>query len=623
MTLTTGNADTLRVELQQQDGALQSFELPLDQLRVSSYTTRLQGSAGSLYVHRLPEDQIRVETDRASLVFDPGERFEFSVEAPLVGVEPLSPVDFRVQVLRGRDGPTISDETTRIDFPVTGSAELPFAVALPTEEGAYTVKIDAVRPPGLTARFLPRSNGKEIAERSVQVVVWDSDTRQRLEDAGTLLAEIDPTAPRWWERVPRWVWPRRLARPEEHLGSLEPTVVGAGAVSFIELPAPADQAAGTPGPWHAYPLPVAGPNVPHVVEIDYPIDQAQTLTISLLDKNAIGEDQPLGGADEVFVGDWPLSDPASDARDGVQVRTARRLFWPTTDAPLLVVSNHGERPARFGRVRVYRLNEMVEPASRSADQDEQRLVALAVASARAPDAANATFAAAPDGSFVFEDWQTWFETAKRLADLVELQGCNAAAITVASSSGPIYPSEVFAATPGTDRSPLAHGVVDLPWRDPLALIFREFDRRGLSLIPTIVFDAAVPSVAPAVASSRSVTSELSTPRAVYAAASPSTARIMRRAVVEIVDRYAQHSSFAALAIDLGGGGAWDYSLLQPATDAPIDSQLDDFLASSGVAWPTGVPRSPETIRVALGGPWRAAWSGWRREQLTDMYRSLA
>ncbi|MEM1305372.1 MAG: hypothetical protein AAGG46_10780, partial [Planctomycetota bacterium] len=248
-----------------------------------------------------------------------------------------------------------------------------------------------------------------------------------------------------------------------------------------------------------------------------------------------------------------------------------------------------------------------------------RLVALAVASARAPDAANATFAAAPDGSFVFEDWQTWFETAKRLADLVELQGCNAAAITVASSRGPIYPSEVFAATPGADRSPLAHGVVDLPRRDPLALIFREFDRRGLSLIPTIVFDAAVPGVAP----SRSMTSELSTPRAVYAAASPSTARIMRRAVVEIVDRYAQHSSFAALAIDLGGGGAWDYSLLQPATDAPIDSQLDDFLASSGVAWPTGVPRSPETIRVALGGPWRAAWSGWRREQLTDMYRSLA
>ena len=102
-----------------------------------------------------------------------------------------------------------------------------------------------------------------------------------------------------------------------------------------------------PGGWQAYPLPVGQAGVPHVVEVEYPTQAAQTLGISVVEPNAAGMVTPIGLNSGVDVA----------AIAGGQVRclgaASVDLLAATTTTPFLLVANRRDDvPAAFGTLRV-------------------------------------------------------------------------------------------------------------------------------------------------------------------------------------------------------------------------------------------------------------------------------
>ena len=98
--------------------------------------------------------------------------------------------------------------------------------------------------------------------------------------------------------------------------------------------------------WEAFPLPVARPGQPHVVEVEYPTDVPQTMGISIVEPNAAGNVTPIGLDSGVYLPDDAIGGEPRMAKHRV-------IFWPRTKTPLLLITNQrdGSR-AVFGKVRV-------------------------------------------------------------------------------------------------------------------------------------------------------------------------------------------------------------------------------------------------------------------------------
>src|SRR5262249_20677402 len=100
--------------------------------------------------------------------------------------------------------------------------------------------------------------------------------------------------------------------------------------------------------WQAYSLPLEAVGVPHVLEIDYPADSEQHFGISIVEPNASGFVSGSNRDAGVYVEGLGRS-------EAKQRQTQRLVFWPRTQAPLLVVTNmHPEAAAHFGQIRVFK-----------------------------------------------------------------------------------------------------------------------------------------------------------------------------------------------------------------------------------------------------------------------------
>ncbi len=100
--------------------------------------------------------------------------------------------------------------------------------------------------------------------------------------------------------------------------------------------------------WEAYPLSVAKPGQPHILEVDYPSDVIQTLGISILEPNAAGAIAPVGLDSGCYTSQQQPGDAPHWAKH-------RIYFWPRTAAPVVLLTNRreGSRPctARSGSMR--------------------------------------------------------------------------------------------------------------------------------------------------------------------------------------------------------------------------------------------------------------------------------
>ena len=315
--------------------------IPLADVAGQFLNRELDGRGNHLLVMRTPGDLLRIRPERDSLVFATGETMKFLVEPqglpPAEGGKP----QIKVQLLGAGES-----WSRQAEVPGDGAAALPVAIPLPEDEGVYDVAIAAVANASWSqAVRQPLSWKRTLAQRRVQIVVLQ--TRRPppgpAETAWKEVAEIDPASPRWYEKLGR-LSEARLAKA--HLPRLWKSPLGNDCLrprrhvlgELAELRPDADAPDVS---WQAFWLPISQPGRPHLLEVDYPSDVAQTLGIAIVEPNAAGVMTPM------TIGSG-VNNAAEPVGGDPRWRQHRLIFWPGTNSPLVLLTN--ARQAR-GAVR--------------------------------------------------------------------------------------------------------------------------------------------------------------------------------------------------------------------------------------------------------------------------------
>ncbi len=570
-----------------------SLAIPVRDVLAGPVSRPLGSDGAMVQVTRLAADSLRVETDRDQLIFSPNEQFTFSLGAVLPQLPTGAPLDLSVTLSRARQGQVLwESDLPRRSTPVSGSLNSRVEVPLPADEGVYTVNIKALRPPGSVKAWLPGSTGTLVAERRLQLVVFDALKRPQTPADWNVTQSIDPTNKHWWDRLPRWVWLRRAPwLPEGPLGNSPAKVVAHPTGQLVELPPrpPGDSA------WQAYPAPIREPGQPYLLEVEYPTDSPQHLVLTVIDQDNHGNARPLGSSAGIVVGE-------SDTDDG-KLKTVRKLFWPRSQSPLLVISNgRSDVAARYGRIRLLAASQWLEQNTPSPVRNH-----LTVHTSTDLDG---LFGATLAEAAAHEDWQTYYETAVRLADYAGLAGHTGAVITVASAEGALYPSQVLPQLCGLDREYAVTGAADLPQKDAVELLCREFDRRGLRLVPSLRFESL-----PALEKGSQGTSS---PR--LSALSVEAQALIKATVEELLTRYGHHESLAGVAIEISEG---DYASVRDEDALLTNDIFNRFMADSNLTWPASAQPTTAMYAAAIEGPWKEPWGRWRDLQIAKLYYQLA
>ena len=613
------------------EGPPATASVALTEIEAGAIRHPLDQAGSALVIHRVAGDAVRIETDRDSLIFAPGEEFSFTVRATLPELEPNTTIDVVTKLSRARQNEQLWDDEQRLPVPVNEAPSANVRIPLPFEEGVYNVRISASRPPGFGDRFLPGAKHESLAERTFQVVVLKLAAETvASEPRREIVLEIDPANPRWWQRLPAWTQLQRIPgffpRP---LGSLRAGAVDHPLGRFVELP---PTLAGDEPHWQAYPLPIEQTGVPHWLEVNYPADREQHLGLSILEANSAGRIVPIGRDTGVYVegfGRFEQQEP----------HTHRYVFWPRTNSPMLLVTNaHPTASALFGQIRVTRGDgKLTGPEHRRAWHHSERLVAAYIAKPLVPEQFGATEGVHPTSGQSIDDWQTFYECARRLSEYLSYAGYNAAVVNVLADGSSIYPSRELNCTPLYDTGRMNAGGIDLPANDALDLMLRMFDREGLALVPSLQLAAPLPALERLRRAAGPQSSGLEWIGAdgrtwlethgtvqglapYYNLLDERVQLALLNVVREIIDRYGHHEALAGLAVQLSGNG---YAQLPGVDWGFDDATIEQFQLDTGVPMVGGGPNRFAARHAALTGEHADAWRAWRAARVSQFYERLA
>lgn len=633
VTMAAPEGAKLTVELSP-DGAVAptKIEVPIASAMRQPFRRSLEVPGSELVVHRAPNDSLRIETARDSLIFEPGDRFTFSVRPVLDELTPTTTIDVATTLLPARGGAVLwSDAPQRLAVPTNGQPTATVNVPVPTEEGVYQVRVSVSHPPGVRKAFFPIGGPKPIVERAFQIVVMQpTSIATKGESSWQTVLDIDPANPSWWQRLPEWTQLQRLPgfapRP---LGSLRASAVNHPLGHFVELP---PTSADIEPHWQAYALPIERVGEPHLLEVDYPADHEQHIGLSVLEPNSAGRIVPVGRDSGVYVEGLGRAEQTTR-------HTHRLVFWPRTNSPLLLVTNlHPKATAHFGRIRVRRVSgSLADVKDRLPWQQSQRLVAAYVARPLVPELFGATEGLDAATGETADDWQTFHEAAERLAEYVRYAGYNAAVVNVLSDGSSIYPSQQLQPTPLHATGRTVAGTNDLPECDGLEMLLRVFDREGLALVPSLQLATPLPELERLRRGADPQTSGLEwidgdgetwlaangTERGLapyYNLLDDRVQQAVLNIVHEITDRYGRHAALAGLAVQLSGNGYAQLPGLEWGFD---DTTIAQFERETGVQMTASGPSRFVGRQAELLGQHAAIWRAWRAARLTRFYSRLA
>ncbi|NLF70967.1 MAG: hypothetical protein GX575_18190 [Candidatus Anammoximicrobium sp.] len=633
-----------------QTDAARRVPIPLAKLLTEPFTSILDERGNRLLVRRDPGDDLQVRFDRDSLVFNAGERFEFRVAPNAVsGVEADDPLVCTVRLRPARSDTELWEESRDARVGPDGIPQEigPWSLTLPDREGVYDLHVTLGKR-RLPTRFAP---AKDLCQRSVQLVVVQPQAPPSAGGAWQVVAETQPQADagspshkaglavghiggvssstsRLWKslpKLPHWKWlPGSDASAHETpVGNGLSRVRKNGAREWIEL---------LPGGWQAYPLPVGSVGMPHVVEIEYPTPGAQTLGISVVEPNAAGIVTPIGLNSGVDIAAGTGPRPAGWERH-------RLVFWPRTTTPFLLIANRRDDvPAAFGTLRVLN-GPTALPARPAAAGKDARLLALYFDRPLLADAfmASDTLDAGSDRSLT--DWVTFLQAGTRFVEYLKHSGHNGAMLSVWHEGGTIYPSAVVQSTPRYDSGRFFGTGQDPVRKDILEMLFRLFDREGLTLVPALQFSTPLPEletlrrrqVLPpentglelVAADGRTWRQTFAADRAagpVYNPLSPPVQKAMQRVMLELGQRYGRHRSFGGVAVQLG---PQTYAQLPDAQWAQDETTVRQFAAEERLTM-EGLGSTDRRVQAMfLAGDGRERWLTWRARKLAGFYQATA
>lgn len=618
-----------------------NIEIPLRDLIYQPHNTTLDATDNRLLVSRSPGDRLRVVLARDALVFSPGDIFQFELGAYLL--EPSgTPVRYSAVIAANPSGQQVwRQEYEAGDAGTMTSIEL----RVPETEGVYDLTISAV-----PVRSRPRLAMKKqaVAERKVQFVVLDK--RPQGDGSQGQLArilEINPMNPHWWERLGNLPL----------VGGLRKGPLGNGESSPWEHPTLGTLVQLGPGgtppnvSWEAYPLPIARPGQPHVLEIEYPSDVPQAMGISLIEPNAAGAVTPIGLDSGVYVSDEDAYVTGENASTPPKLARHRVVFWPRTKTPLLLITNRrdGAR-AVYGKIIVLsgahqqfnmlalnrnEGNGALAPAFPPSSRSERIWAGyldhpLFVENFSGPEALD------PVSHRCLDDWNTVYQGGLRLTKYLEHAGYTGLMMSVLADGSTIYPSRIVEPTPRYDTGVYFSSGQDPVRKDALEMLFRMFDRDNLTLIPALGFAAPLPEL--------EALKRIGGPEALgiewigadgaawlnnraprqglapyYNVLHEHVQEAMLRVIREVVARYADHPSFGGMALQLSPDG---YAQLPSDAWGYDDHTIAHFERDTKTQVP-GMGRQRFAAREKfLTGPGREAWIQWRAAVVADFHHRI-
>ena len=630
--------------------------IPVSHLIDDFHSSLLDNRGNQLRLRRRPGDALRVRFDRDSLVFRGGEHFEFFLTPYRLGGETDSTLSCDLSLVDSLTGEKLWEDTREMRIDATGSgAELgPLSVRMPDRDGVFDLTIHVSRR-RLPTPFAPT---KTIAQRSVQVaVVASSAGHSPASSPWNSLGEIIPQATevaslneagksRLWNpltKVPHWWWVPGASGGEAKrpLGNGQSSMATDWGEGFVQL---------EPGGWQAYPLPTATLLRPHLLEFEYPADLPQGLNFRVIEPGSSGVVSPFGPASGL-----DLTHATSQASGGTERH--RMVFWPKTETPLLLVTNsRPDAPAVFGRIRILTGPPRL-PASRTATRHEGRLLAAYYDQPMYWEDYAATDAVDALTGRSLNDWRTFQEGGLRMVEYLEYAGYNGAMICVLHDGGSIYPSRLLESTARHDNGTFFATGQDPVRKDVLEMLFRLFDRQGMTLIPMLRFSAPLPELEnrlrqeSATSPASPLEPDRQTPRpntidpprsgielvgldgrtwresgganraagAYYNPLDPRVQQAMRRVVVELADRYGHHASFGGVAIRLGPDTYAQLPDLAWGVDAHTVTR---FAQSQRTTLPTSSESETRELASWIMTDQRDAWARWRAQQMADFYAAI-
>ncbi len=622
LTIAAPDDAQLVVQLGAHDGDVgKSLSIPVADLLDETVTLELDEQDNRLVARRAPGDQLRVELDRDQLVCAPGESLALRVTPHELGISADTRVEVVCELRPARADDSLWRNEQEWNAPARGTAgeSLDFDLQLPDAEGVYDIVVTARR------RSLQRLGLKQtVTERRVQLVVIDPAAAPAQEStaAPTPLEEIDPTAPRWWERLT--TVPLIPGIRKGPLGSGDLRVVRLETGAFVELAANDSTREIS---WEAYLLPVKHPGQPHVLEIEFPGNVPQQLGISVIEPNAAGAVAPVGLDSGVYLGD-----EARDAAPGAEKH--RLIFWPRTKTPLVLMTNQsGARAAVYGKIRLSEHSGRLPSAPRGGQVTAERMIAAYYDRPLWPENFGASEALDATSGRSLKDWRTFYDGATRLVDHLRHTGRNGLIAPAWSDGCALYPSLAIESTPRYDNGAFFATAQDPMRKDVLELLFRLCDREGIQFAPQLDFDAPLTSLeamkrvgGPSAVGLEWVNAEGKTWSEVepsfrgqgpyYNALDPRVQQAMLSVVNELTGRYGHHPSFAGVAVQLSAHG---YAQL-PGPEWGMDAAtVAAFARETGLTIPA---QNTVAATALLQGKHRDAWLKWRAERLASLHREM-
>lgn len=681
--------------------AAKRVEIPLSELLAGNKTFQLSESSPSFQcsVNRVPGDSLRVELERDNLVFAPRDMFQCTVRPCIFRLENDSETSFNEAgeleyvVYRGRETFEVHRGLlTNVALNGMLPAQIQFPV--PETEGCYDIVLKLRRQTESSGKdVLPnpftnsRLNRKQVlAERRIQFIVV-SDAAPAVHDAASRYAlklEIDPAQAKWWESFEKSTLRQfRSWFPEAaSLQSTQRQIRSGGNRNFLELPQSQDPK--TNPAWEAFPLIVESPGMPYVLEVEYLTNVEQTFSISIMEPNTAGAISPPGIDSGVNV-PAPVGDPDAQAQ-AIRLDRHHIIFWPQSKTPVvLIVNRHLQKPACFGKIRLYAAGEHLashpkfrlpensltpEPPQSSnwgqttvlgqnllledglprsstptlrPDQDaKRRLVAILIGKPMFAQAFSSSEMSSEPNGLCVSDWKTYYDGAARMIEYLNHVGFNGAFLTIYSDGSSIYPSHVLNPTPRSDNGIYFPTAQDPVRKDVVEMLFRMFDRKELTLIPSMDFSSPISELETAARFpgaqelrnrqvppgsirwinpfGKELTAEkdsLKNGAPYYDILNPFVQETVLRSIAEVARRYGHHPAFGGISLQLHANSF----LVLPTPQWGMDAaSIAEFARETGTALPGAYAQQ---VRYLSAGAGSRAWLSWRAGRMTLFFRRAA
>ena len=453
-----------------------AFQIPLDDL------------GNLLSIDRAPGDIVEVKFDRDHLVIHSGEKVSLEVALNHSALKP-GQANLDMSLLKARQsGPATWSQTQPITVNEAGSTPTStrFQFEAPVEEGVYDLLIQVERnwlginnavinnaANSKTIRALDPQHG--LLRRRVQFVVLQDQPKQTQNpNAFTTIGKISP------EKIvpsgPNW----RLQSQKQKLavlGNQKSSITQFDDQSLVEI---------LPGGWQALRLATLEMGQPHIVQIDYPADQAMALGVSILDQSDQGQ-VPLQGADSgIYIPDSIVVDNNNQPR----MARHRVTFWPNSKNVYLLLANQSpDTAARFGQIKV-----LAGPDELAVNDNTQRPHRFSgrkrMAWYQSPsfmDDFSVQKFFDPAVGQPLDDWVTFYQGTSRLIEYLKRNHYQGAVLSVTADGSSIYPDVSSKNTPAHDTGIFLSDGQDPFRKDVLRMMLKMFERENLTLVPAFSF----------------------------------------------------------------------------------------------------------------------------------------